>query len=58
MRGTDIKITRANQSHHGEVVRWEIFMEQELRLGWIWAGSATFEARVFMGKILKKQKTL
>ena len=26
-----------------EVARWEIFMEQEWDLGWIWAGSATFE---------------
>ena len=36
------------QSHYKEVTRWEIFMEQALRFGWIWAGLATFEAGFLM----------
>jgi hypothetical protein len=45
------------QSQYREVARWEIFMEQELRFGWIWAGLATFEAGFFMFSWEKKIKT-
>ena len=31
----------AHQSHYREVPRWEIFLEQELRFGWIWTGGIT-----------------
>ena len=41
-------------SHYREVARWEIFLEQELRFGQIWAGSATFEAGFFMFSWAKK----
>ena len=55
------------QSHYREVPRWEIFMEQELRFGMIWAGLhywkkslgwiwATFEAVFFIFSWAKKIK--
>ena len=58
-------ISSWNQSHYREVLRWEIFMEQELRLGldlgWlallkknIWANSEQLLfLQVFLGKINK-----
>jgi hypothetical protein len=37
-----LKYPTCEQSHFREVPRWEIFMEQELDLGWIWAEWPTF----------------